>query len=158
MRVLVAILLLATVACAQDEPRVVTDQDRAEVAAILKLSQQLGAENRVLKDELLSAQRAHISGLSETVTAQATVIALNDDRNAQAKLKDDALDKIDVLNKEISALKLHIAHLKWIICSAIGGVAVLLCLWLKLPAVPGWGLWATIAAFPLVFGLAWAFF
>lgn len=157
---LLSLLLCAFCACAhaQDEPRVVTDQDRKEVALILKLSQQLGAENKVLKEELLGAQRAHVTALSETVSVQAKVIALNEDRNAQAKLKDDALDKIDVLNKKISVLQLHVAHLKWIICSALGVVAVLLCLWLRLPAIPVWGVWITVAAFPIVFGLAWAFF
>lgn len=157
MRLIALLLLGIAAAGAQDAPRVVTEQDRREVAAIAELAQKMGAENKVLKDELLDAQRSVISGLTETVTAQKKVIALNDDRNAQAAAKDAALMEVAALKVTIKKKEAEISKLKTILCFEAALCAVLICLYLGVPkyAWP-WGLVATIAAPALVFGAVWA--
>lgn len=157
MKVILTLLACIGIVGAQ-EPLVVTDQDRLFVQGIKELSIKLGTENQLLKDELIKAQASNISGLKEVVTKQGEVLRLNDDRNRHVKRADLAEDEVDDQKVIIKTLEGKVAGLKWILCSEVGIIAVLLCLWLGLYKAPGWGMWATIGAFPLAFAAAWAFF
>lgn len=114
------------------------------------------AENEKIKNELGLASIAHSQAQKEADELQIKVNKVTDDRNLQAKLKDAALDKIDVLKKEIDKLIAHVHKLKWAICSAVAGIAFFMLMWLGAARwFPPYSIGLVILAPGLVFGAAW---
>lgn len=113
-------------------------------------------ENEKIKNELGLASIAHSQAKKEADELQVKVNKVTDDRNEQARQKDAALDKIDVLKKEIDKLIAHIHKLKWAICSTAAGALFLALMWLGAPRwFPPYSIGLTILMPVLGFGILW---
>lgn len=94
-------------------------------------------ETGLLRENLNISHEALISSQGKTDALQIEINKVTDDRNNQATLKDQALNKveelkIDISKKNIEIKELHgdIRKLKTIICSQAAAVAFLLLMWL----------------------------
>ncbi len=84
------------------------------------------AENKAISNELTLANK-------NTDTLQKQVNQVTDDRNLQAKLKDDALNQLDILKAQIIKLNKEIRKLKTIIAGEAFLIVLLGCLAIGLP-------------------------
>lgn len=139
-------------------------QEQGELDATKTENDNIKKQNLVIQDEnvqtkqaLLTATNAHQEALQRADQLQKQVTDLTNDRNNQAKLKDAALDKVDVLTKENTALKTHVNHLKVIICLEAVVLAIFLVLRLRLLSLlPPYLYWIVLIGGPAaVFGLVW---